>query len=151
MSPTETLQHDAIVHLNMLSGQLIELMEMENELVMSADRVGFLSLQARKAQTAREYELTLKAVRATKADLQNCDADIRQQLKERHIRLQELSAENISILARAQTTVRRLQDRILNAARQAARADDTPNYTSSGKTEITDEAVAKPTSFSEAV
>lgn len=151
MSPTEPLQYDAIVHLNNLAGQLITLIEQENTMVMSADRVGFLSLQARKAQVAREYELTMKAIRATKADLYSCEPALRQELKERHARLQQLSAENVSILARAQGTVRRLQDRILNAARQAAKADESPNYTSNGKAAGDADAPIKPTSYSEAV
>ena len=151
MSLTDTLQNDAILHLNTLAGQLIDLIEMENGLITSADRVGFLSLQARKAQIAREYELTLKAVRATKVDLRACDNTLREELKERHARLQQLSAENISILTRAQTTVKRLQDRILSAARQAAKSEEMPSYTRTGKTDLGDETAIKPTSFSEAI
>ncbi|MES2729284.1 MAG: hypothetical protein V4621_04190 [Pseudomonadota bacterium] len=151
MSPSDTLQNDAVLHLNALAGQLIDVIERENALVTSADRIGFLSLQARKAQISREYELTLKAVRATKVDLRLCDEDLRAQLKERHARLQELSIENISILTRAQGTVKRLQERILNAARQASKADDNPAYTRNGKSDPLEDTGTKPTSFSEAV
>jgi hypothetical protein len=130
---TTSLHVDAITHLNELATRLLMLLEEENKALKAPDRMTFLALQPIKAALAEDYELTMKAIRATKTDLKGYELDLRKKLLDTHERLQMMAARNVSLLNMAQDTAHRLQNRILDAARNALAEADPAQYSRGGK------------------
>lgn len=132
---TGSLHVEAMTHLNELATRLLVLLEEENKCLKNANREAFLALQPIKAALAEDYELTMKAIRATKTDLKAYESSLRSKLLATHERLQMLADRNISLLSMARDTAHRLQNRILDAARAALIEADPGTYSRGGKQE----------------
>lgn len=154
MSHSETntsLHTDAIGHLQDLAGQLVEILDAENACLKSANRGGFLALQPLKASVAKDYELTMKAIRATKTDLKALDGATRAKLLAQHESLKQKADGNINMLNIARETTARLQARVLNAARAAMNELEPPAYSRAGRVEATSGKNPKAASYNDAV
>ena len=147
--PGTILHGDAMQHLLDLTGRLNNLLDEENHFLRTANREGFLALQPIKEALAEDYELTMKALRATKADVKGFNEQVRGDLLAQHELLQAKSAKNIVLLDTARDTTARLQSRLLSAARAALKKMEPPAYSRAGRPD--DEKPAKPTSYSDAV
>lgn len=149
-SENTTLHADAVTHLQDLAGRLLGLLDEENSHLRNGHRAGFLALQPMKAALAEDYELTMKAIRATKTDLKAFDDSVKAALLARHEALQEKADRNLSLLEMARATTSRLQTRVLAAARAALAESDQPAYSRAGRVDANSKG-AKATSYTDAV
>lgn len=103
----------------------------ENEALTSADTNRFLSLQDKKLSAARNYQIGTEQILARKEEFKNIDPVLRQKLVAKQEEFAALGAANLDAIARVRKSVQRLGERIMGAARDAAKKD-APNYSARG-------------------
>lgn len=103
----------------------------ENDALKRSDSKAFVGLQDRKIRIAREYQNNTQQLLERKAEFSGASPALRKRLLDAHQEFTTLAAENMAGLERMRKSVQRLGDRIMSAARDAARKN-TPNYGSSG-------------------
>lgn len=104
----------------------------ENEALQSADTKKFLRLQDKKIAAARNYQSGAEQMLERKSDLQHIDNALKQQLVHKQEEFSGIIAENLKALDRIRKGVQRLNDRIMNSAREAAQTKNV-NYSAKGK------------------
>ena len=104
----------------------------ENEALQGADTKRFLGLQDRKIAAARNYQSGAEQMLERKGDLQHIDNALKQQLAHKQEEFSGIIAENLRALDRIRKGVQRLNDRIMNSAREAAQTKNV-NYSAKGK------------------
>lgn len=95
----------------------------ENAALEKSDTRGFMELQERKIDTARQYQSRIAQILERKDEIRAADPALRQSLAAKQDEFTAIAAENIRSLDRVQRGVKRLGDRIMNAARDAAQKD----------------------------
>lgn len=105
----------------------------ETAVLRKADFKGVDALQADKKLFARQYQAKVVALSARKDELLGLELSLREKLTQERTRFNAILAENMHALELAQSSTKRLVNRILEAAREAV-ADNSPtNYSSIGK------------------
>ncbi len=103
----------------------------ENDALLHADTMKFISLQDEKLRAAREYKSGTEQIIQRRIEFKDIDPALRQKLTDKHSEFSDLAAVNLEALARMRKSVQRLGDRIMVAARDAAQKS-APNYGASG-------------------
>ena len=120
-------------------GSVIHMMERlnaviakENGALRDLDRKQFLDLQMEKATLAKSYELEAQKLIALRGKIGRVDDVLKQELKGTHKSFSESTNENLKVLKQRGDSVRRLNARIVDAARQILVAED-EKYDASGQ------------------
>lgn len=109
--------------------------EAENEALSSGDTKGFLALQNKKIPAAYDYQSGIQQIGARKEEFNEIDSATREKLLAMQEDFTALIRENLGALERARKGVDRLNQRIMESARKAARTEQRVKYGSSGNLE----------------
>lgn len=104
----------------------------ENEALTKADTRAFLGLQSRKIEVAGKYQSGIAQILARKDEIRAADPTLRARLVGMQEEFADLTATNIQAINRLQRGVKRLGDRIMSAARDAAQKEAV-NYSKHGQ------------------
>jgi hypothetical protein len=104
----------------------------ENEALANADTRTFVGLQDRKIAAANKYQSGIAQILARKDEIRAADPTLRARLVGMHEEFSALTAVNVQAIERLQRGVKRLGDRIMNAAREAAQKEAV-NYGKQGQ------------------
>ncbi len=127
--------------------KLKEIYSSESAAVKSRNIDGFLSLQPSKEIYTRDYELLVKEIKARSAAIKKTDRHLRDRVISEQHELTHLAEESISWCLRMTESLKRVQERLIDAARQAVQGDK-QNYSASGA--IDDGGRPAATAFNEA-
>ncbi len=116
-----------------LIGKFGALLEKETTALNNADYKSVDGLQDEKKTMAKNYQSHIECLHRQRADIINIDLSLREKLISARTRFTDILKNNLKALDLAKTSSRRLVDRILEAARNAATEDRTNAYTSRGK------------------
>lgn len=103
----------------------------ETEALQQIDTMKFLKLQDKKITAARNYQSGIDQILKRRDEFKSTPEDVREELKKKQEEFSALATANIEALDRMHKTVRRLGERVMNAAREAA-IKNSPNYSSKG-------------------
>ncbi len=113
----------------------------ENSALVSADTRRFMDLQDRKIEAAQRYHDTAAQLIERRDDLKSADPALRRQLQDMHGEFRILTETNLSGIERMNKCVKRLSERVVQSARDAA-LRDTANYRRNGTLHRTDRPVS---------
>lgn len=125
---------------------LKDLYRKETEAMRLRDINKFLNLQPAKEAYTRDYEMLTKELQARSATIKKSDSPLRERLVAEQAELALLAEESMTWSLRMAESMRRVQDRLISAAREAMQQDKT-NYSASGL--MGDSGRATATAFSE--
>lgn len=103
----------------------------ETDALLKIDTMKFLQLQDRKIAAARDYQSGVSQIAKRSEEFKNSPATVREELKKKQEEFSELAGANLEALDRMHKTVRRLGERIMQAARDTAEKRS-PNYSAKG-------------------
>lgn len=103
----------------------------ENDALVSADTRRFMDLQERKIEAAQRYHDTASQVIEHREELKAADPALRRQLQDMHSDFAALTQKNLSNIERMNKSVKRLSERVIKGARDAA-LRDTASYSRQG-------------------
>ncbi len=103
----------------------------ENAALESADTRRFMDLQARKIEAAQSYQEKAAHVVDQRDHLKSADSNILKQLEEKHADFSAMTQKNLTQIERMNKTVKRLSERIVKSARDAA-LQDSASYSRRG-------------------
>ncbi len=126
---------------------LKDLYKKETDAMRSRDVKKFLNLQPAKEAYTRDYEILVKELQARSMTIKKMDTPLRERLVAEQHELAALAEESMSWSLRMADAVRRVQERLINAARETLK-NEAPNYGSAGKIQASATPVA--TAFNEA-
>ena len=126
---------------------LKDLYRTETEAMRIHDVQKFLNLQPAKEAYTRDYEMLTKEIQARSASIKKSDSPLRDRLKAEQAELAVLAEESMTWSLRMAESMRRVQERLINAAREAIKSEKAA-YASSGVIEDSSRPVA--TAFNEA-
>jgi len=106
----------------------------ENEALEQSDTHRFISLQDRKLAAARNYQLGARQILERRAELKKIDPALKQNLAQMQEEFSEITAKNMTALGRISKAVERLNERIMQLARETVSKDGV-NYSASGSLE----------------
>ena len=95
----------------------------ENAALDKCDTRTFLTLQERKIESARRYQSGIAQMLERRDEMRTADPAMRQRLVTMQEDFSTLTAANVKALDRVQRGVKRLGERIMNAARDAAQKE----------------------------
>jgi len=95
----------------------------ENAALDKCDTRTFLTLQERKIESARRYQSGIAQMLERRDEMRTADPALRQRLVAMQEDFSNLTAANVKALDRVQRGVKRLGERIMNAARDAAQKE----------------------------
>lgn len=95
----------------------------ETDALERADTQRFMALQDRKIETARNYQSGIAQIAARKEEIRAADPSLRQALVARQEEFSALAARNLQALDRVNRGVRKLGERIMRSARDAAQKE----------------------------
>jgi hypothetical protein len=113
----------------------------ENSALTSADTRRFMDLQERKIEAAQRYHDTAAQLIDRRDELKSADAGLRRQLQEMHADFSAVTASNLSGIDRMNKCVKRLSERVVKSARDAA-LRDAANYRRNGTLHRNDRPVS---------
>ena len=116
--PTKAMQ-EMMATIDALRSLYVE----ENAALDKCDTRTFLTLQDRKIETARRYQSGIAQMLERKDEIRAADPTLRQRLVAMQEDFSALTAANVKALDRVQRGVKRLGDRIMSAAREAAQKE----------------------------
>lgn len=134
--------NEALKEMISVSMQINELYSKETVFLKETNTKGFMSLQDEKIRLAYAYQAGSKELIARKKELIHADASLKQKLKDLRNEFVRIGSENETILNKVHKNVKRLSDRILNVARDAAQKAQVRGYNSSGATTQAQKSVA---------
>ncbi|MCE9507833.1 MAG: hypothetical protein K8R48_05905 [Alphaproteobacteria bacterium] len=105
----------------------------ETEALKKADFKTVDTLQAGKKIFARQYHDKVKELSIRKEDFRGLDPALRERLLEERNRFTTILSDNAYALERAQNSVKRLVNNILDAARRNVLENQQTNYSRAGK------------------
>jgi hypothetical protein len=105
----------------------------ETEALKKSDFKTVDTLQADKKLFAKQYQAKIEALAAHKAELPALELTLREKLIKERSRFGVVLNENMQALERAQNSVKRLVNNILDTARHAILEDQQTNYSRGGK------------------
>lgn len=103
----------------------------ETEALQQIDTMKFLKLQDKKITAARNYQSGIDQILRRRDEFQSTPDDVREELKKKQEEFSALASANIEALDRMHKTVKRLGERVMTAARDAA-VKNSPNYSAKG-------------------
>jgi hypothetical protein len=115
--------------IDLLRASLIE----ETEALNDADTRTFMTLQDKKIDVARDYMDGITQLIARKDEMRKADPKLIQRLEEMRIEFSDTTHENHAALSRMSNGMKRLGDRIMEAAREAAKKEEQLIYGASGQ------------------
>jgi hypothetical protein len=107
----------------------------ETEALKKADFKAVDVLQADKKLFAKQYHAKIEALATRRAELPGLELALREKLFKERSRFSVILTDNMLALERAQNSVKRLVNNILDAARHAVLEDQQTNYSRGGKTQ----------------
>lgn len=113
----------------------------ENEALQASDTDTFLKIQDKKINAAKDYQSSAEQLMDRKDELQHIDTALKQQLMGKQEEFTGIMAENLKAIDRLRRGVKRLNDRIMNSAREAAQKDHV-NYSAQGQIEKNERPVS---------
>lgn len=105
----------------------------ETSALKDADTQTFLSLQDKKLNVARDYLVGMEQLLARKDELQSADPTLKNRLEEMRIQFSDTAHENHAAIERMKNGMKRLGERIMEKARDAAKKEEELIYGSSGR------------------
>lgn len=127
---------------------LKDLYKKETAAMKSRDVTRFLNLQPAKEAYTRDYEMLVKELQARSSTIKKSDSPLRERLVAEQHELAVLAEESMSWSLRMADSMRRVQERLINAAREAIQSEKT-NYGAAGTIDAPSGKMV-PTAFSEA-
>lgn len=118
-----------MVTIDRLRASLID----ETNALKDSDTQTFLSLQDTKLNVARDYLEGMGQLLARKDELQSADEGIKSKLEIMRNEFSDTAHENHAALQRMQAGMKRLGERIMETAREAAKKEDQIIYGSGGR------------------
>jgi hypothetical protein len=91
--------------------------------IKGGDTKSFLSLQPRKELLSRDYELRVKEIQARSAAVKLVDPALRNQIAVEQAELAVLAEQSMTLAHRMAKSLRRLHERLIEAARHAVQQD----------------------------
>ncbi len=125
--PNKAMQ-EMMLTIDRLRASLIE----ETAALKDADTKTFLSLQDKKLDVARDYLDGMTQMLARKDELKAADPTLRDRLEKMRIEFSDTAHENHAALERMRNGMKRLGERIMETAREAAKKEDQLIYGSNG-------------------
>ena len=103
----------------------------ETDALLQIDTMKFLQLQDKKITAARDYQSGVSQIMKRSDEFKGSPASMREEFKKKQDEFSVLAGANLEALDRMHKTVRRLGDRIMQAARETAEKRS-PNYSAKG-------------------
>ncbi len=125
--PNKAMQ-EMMLTIDRLRTALIE----ETNVLKDADTLGFMALQDKKLDIARDYLDGMSQLMERKDELKTADQSIKDRLEEMSNDFSHIAHDNHASLNRMKNGMKRLGDRIMEAARETARKDKQFFYGPSG-------------------
>lgn len=130
-----TLSRDPNKAMQQMMEQIDSLREVymeENAALEQSDTKTFLKLQDKKIHAARNYQASAQQMLTRKDELQHIDMALKLQLREKQEEFSGIMSENLKALDRLRNGVKRLNDRVMRSARDAAQHQNV-NYSAKGQ------------------
>ena len=105
----------------------------ETAVLKDADTKGFLAMQDKKLDVARDYLDGMGQLLARKDELKNADPSLKQKLEEKRTEFADIAHENHAALERMRNGMKRLGERIMETARETAKKEEELIYSASGQ------------------
>lgn len=125
--PNKAMQ-EMMTTIDNLRSSLIE----ETTALKDADTPRFMALQDNKLDVARDYLEGMSQLLARRDELKAADPTLRDRLEQMRYEFSDIVHENHAALERMRNGMKRLGDRIMETAREAARKEEQLVYGSSG-------------------
>lgn len=119
----------------------------ESEAMKKRDIKRFMNLQATKEVYTRDYEMLVRELQARSPTIKKMDTPLRARLLAEQKELAALAEESMSWSLRMADSLKRVQERLINAARQAMQSEKS-SYGSNGVIDASGKPSA--TAFNEA-
>lgn len=103
----------------------------ENKALTTSDTRRFMDLQERKIEAAQRYHDTAAQVIERREELKAADPALRRKLQDMHADFSILTETNLASIERMNKSVKRLGERVVKSARDAAMRD-TSSYSRKG-------------------
>ncbi len=100
-----------------MMGRLEALLKQENEALREMDRKKFLDLQLEKVTLAKNYEQEAQKLMELRGNIGRADENLKSSLKSSHEGFMAHADENLKVLLRKRDGAKRLNARIVDAAR----------------------------------
>lgn len=126
-NPNKAMQ-EMMSTIDRLRSSLIE----ETKALKEADTKTFLSLQDHKLDVARDYLDGMSQMLARKDELKAADPALTDRLEKMRVEFSDIAHENHAALERMKNGMKRLGERIMETARDAAKREDQLIYGSTG-------------------
>lgn len=104
----------------------------ETDALEKIDTMKFLQLQDKKITAARNYQSGIDQILKRRDEFKSTPDDVREELRKKQEEFSALTTANLEALDRMHKTVKRLGERVMTAARDAA-AKNSPNYSAKGR------------------
>lgn len=104
----------------------------ETSALKDADTQSFLAMQDNKLDIARDYLEGMNQLISRKDELKNADEQLKDRLEEMRIDFGNIAHDNHAALSRMKNGMKRLGDRIMEAARETARKEKQFVYGANG-------------------
>lgn len=131
ISNTGMSPNDAMLDMMQALDVLRAIYDEENAALETADTRRFMDLQARKIEAAQQYQVKAAHVVDQRDHLKSADSGILKQLEEKHAAFSAMTQKNLAHIERMNKTVKRLSERIVKGARDAA-LQDSASYSRRG-------------------
>lgn len=104
----------------------------ENKVLNKMDSKGFIALQDRKLNAARDYQNVMGQILSRKNEIAKADPAVKQRLKDAHAEFSEISRKNLEAIERMQRCTERLGNTIRSAAIKSAQTQRSFSYGENG-------------------
>ena len=104
----------------------------ETAALKEADTASYMSIQDKKIIIARQYLDGMKELLSRKEELRDADPSLKQKLEEARSRFANVAQDNLQALKRMSGGMKRLEERIISAARKEADKENKFAYGSNG-------------------
>lgn len=135
-APTLKLSRDpnkAIEEMMLTIDKLRETLVEETKVLQDADTKSFLDLQDQKLIDARQYMDGISQLLSRKEELKAADPSLKDLLEQKREQFAEVTHNNHAAIQRMQSGMKRLGDRIMETAREAARREKEIIYSARGQ------------------
>lgn len=138
MSPAADKKSKQLVHIEKslnyihhLTTELAGIIEKETASLENYEMEKFLRYQGDKARLVKNFEIEAQKLLSVREKIKEADPEVRKKIRQAQEGFMALTKENAIMLKRRLESTRRLNERILNSARQAL-ADKDPAYNERG-------------------
>lgn len=124
--------NDAMTEMMMTIDRLRDSLIEETNALKDADTKTFMTLQDKKIDIARDYMDGITQLIARKDEIKKADPKLINLLEEKRTEFADVAHENHAAISRMQNGMKRLGERIMETARDAAKREEQIIYGSSG-------------------